>query len=153
MFNALSDAINSGGLNLKQGTVKSVDDPKNIGRIQVSIPGYLDQGDLPWVGVMRNSIFGIGPSFGTYGSPAEGSEVVVHFQNNDIHHGICLGSLITSANGTSGFGPSDWGFKDPAGNVFKVSNGSITFTSASGTSFTIDSSGNLKIQATKIFLN
>lgn len=153
MFNNLADVLTKKDLQFRLGTVESVNDPKNQGRVQVKIPGILDEGDLPWYGVNKSSVFGIGPSFGTYGSPAKGSNVLVLFQDNDIHHGLILGSVITSTTGTSGFGNGDWGFKDPQGNIFKVSQGTVTFTTASGVSFSTDSSGALKINATQIFLN
>lgn len=70
--------------------VTSLDDPKFIGRIQVTFPWLTEQIDsawaklaTPWAGSMR----------GTYLLPEVGDECVVAFQHGDLRHPYILGFL------------------------------------------------------------
>lgn len=115
-----------------EGVVVSIDDPLQLGRVQVAVPELYDPelGDVPWVGVNRYSPFGIGVNFGVYGSPAVGSNVKVRLQGGDPNYPMIVSCRQVKIN--SNFGAADWGFEDPNGHLFKVSGDRVTFTSSQG---------------------
>jgi hypothetical protein len=128
------------------GTVVSNNDPAGIGRFQVNIPELMQEGTLPWVGPKRSSPFGVGPGFGTYGSPAEGSLAIIELQNGDMNYPICVGYLLHASDKNSEFAsPNVWGYVDPSGNklVVDTSGGTYAFTHSSGTGYSIDQNGDL----------
>jgi len=63
------------------GTVFSVEDPLQAGRVRVSIPGICE----PYSNWARpKGIFGAAFAFGSFGVPPEGSQVLVQFEAGDI---------------------------------------------------------------------
>jgi hypothetical protein len=136
------------------GVVVDNEDPLGINRIKVTVPNMFsgDPQDLPWIGPLPHSPFGIGSGYGVYGSPAIGSEVAIKLQNNDAHYGILEGSLLTVKNANPKFkSPKRWGFKDPDGNELFVDmeNHAWEFTTHTGTFIKHDAEGNLNIHVTQ----
>ena len=127
------------------GKVTTNVDPKNLDRIKASVVGLYDPnlGDIPWIGPIKNSPFGFGESYGIYGTPAIGSDVLILLQDGDPHYPLYM-HVQLSANGAFPSG-SSWGFKDPAGNTLNVQGNVVNFTSASGVVINIDASGKLAI--------
>lgn len=129
------------------GTVIANVDPLGLDRVQVSVPGLYDQdeGALVWAGPKKLSSFGIGATFGVYGSPAVGAHVIVTLQNGDPHYPQ-YESILRQSNAEYPSGTS-WGFVDPVGNKFKVDleAKTVTLTTNDGVVFSTDGSGNLVV--------
>jgi phage baseplate assembly protein gpV len=127
------------------GTVTQNVDPLNLDRIQASVPGLYDpnQGAIPWIMPAKFSPFGIGSTWGVYGSPAIGSDVLIWLQKGDPHFPLYMSMQVT-ANDEFPSGKS-WGFVDPAGNTLNVQDKVIDFKSASGVVIHIDDAGKLTI--------
>jgi hypothetical protein len=99
------------------GTVFSVEDPEQAGRIQVTIPGICE----PNSGWARpRGLFGSAKNLGLYGVPPEGSEVLVQFEAGDIDSpwyepsGVAAGEMPPRIKGTLnkyGFGFGDLQFE------------------------------------------
>jgi phage baseplate assembly protein gpV len=150
MFNTINDAMAlREGLDGAYiiGTVTNNTDPLGLDRIQVTIPNlYAAEDDRPWVGPFKSSPFGIGSSWGVYGSPAVGSQVVILFQSGNPNYPAYIGGIQAKADPDFPSGTS-WGFKDPKGNKLKIdlAASTVAFTAASGASILLDSSGNAKV--------
>lgn len=156
-FQSTNDKIDEASLDAGNdgyhiGTVIFNDDPDGINRIKVSIPNLFDDTDenLPWVAPSPYSPFGIGSGFGSYGSPAIGSEVKVYFQDGDVNYGFYESSLLSKKNANPKFkNPNTWGFKDPDGNELYVNMETHVweFTTHAGTTLkhTADGDFNLNI--------
>jgi hypothetical protein len=129
-----------------KGTVLDNKDPLNLDRIRIKIPDlYEIEGvDLPWALPNKNSLFGNGDGWGTHGSPAIGSTVLVELQNGDPHYPVYT-TIKDKADAEFPSG-SSWGFKDPKGNklVVDLAADKIVFSASSGVTFTIEG-GNLKV--------
>ncbi|MGE8451915.1 MAG: hypothetical protein ACN6OP_15090 [Pseudomonadales bacterium] len=121
-------------------------DATGVGRFQVNVPGLFDDGELPQVGIIRYSPFGIGKNFGWYGSPWNGSSAVLRLQDGDASYPIAEGYLLTQQDVHPEFtDPNVWGYVDPNGTMQKVdlTQETFTFKHVSGTTYTIDQQGNL----------
>ena len=130
------------------GTVVDNQDPTGQHRFKATVPGLYDEGDLPWIGFKRDSPFGNGSNWGTHGSPAIGSMVVIQLQNGSAMHPICEGFLTLSGHADPAFAdPNSWGFRDPHGNLFVIngSEGTLSFTHQSGTVINIGSGGETSV--------
>lgn len=128
------------------GTVVSNEDPLNLMRVQVSIPGLYDPslGPVPWVGPIKDSPFGFGTGYGTYGCPQVGSTVIVEFQKGDPHRALYQ-TLPTALCPIPLFNnPNVWGFQDPIGNyqIYNLATKTYTFFLSSGVQISVDGSGN-----------
>lgn len=141
-FEILNTAINNlpKGTIFYMGTVVNNNDPLQLDRVQVNIPGLYDntKGSVPWCLPIKNGTFGQGSGYGQYGVPRVGSNVVVIFQQNDTEYPVYLGSLHNSKG--EGFGPANlWGYTDPNGNTFKVNtdNNEISYSHSSGVTVNI----------------
>ena len=80
-------------LDLYYGTVVSLSDPDNLGRIQVRILPELSESaeaDLPWVGAFTSITNGDGKSF-SHSPPAKGSPVWTVFTDDYLQVGFYLG--------------------------------------------------------------
>lgn len=133
---------------LLMGTVVNNSDPLGTNRFQVQIPGLYEDGELPWLGMVKTSPFGIGPGFGVYGSPALGALAIIELQDGDAQKPICHGfSLHVNAANPAFASPDTWGFVDPSGSTLLVNTATNTwsFTHASGTKYVIDADGNLTV--------
>jgi phage baseplate assembly protein gpV len=148
MFDTLNNGLTFiegyGGKWIK-GTVTQNVDPLNLDRVQVSIPGLYDPdlGDIPWIGPLKISPFGIGSNYGTYGTPTVGSDVAICLQNGDAHYPVYM-HLQCFPNEMFPSGTS-WGFQDPSGNQLLVQGKDIQFTSGGGFQIHIDESGNITV--------
>lgn len=132
------------------GTVVDNNDPLNTMRIKVNIPGLFDsnQGAVPWVGPIKDSPFGFGSGYGTYGCPQIGSKVIVEFQNKDPHKALYQ-TLPTALSPIPLFNsPNVWGFQDPIGNyqIYNLATKTYTFFLANGARIDVDGSGNRTTQ-------
>lgn len=128
------------------GRVVNNQDPEGIGRFQVRIPGLYEEGELPWVGGLRYSPFGVGPGFGFYGSPAVGSTAVIELQDGDANMPICKGFILTESDKEAAYTNwYTWGYVDPNGTrlLVDLQARSWTWTHVSGTGYNIDQNGNL----------
>jgi len=107
--------------------VMANDDPSKLGRIRISIPNVIDDGEhktgeFPWA-----IPFGLshqGPDYGSFGPPDVGSFVYVEFQQGDIHYPVYHGGAKNPSTGPSSVSntnyPNRYGFKDSVGNWFFV---------------------------------
>lgn len=123
-------------------------DATGVGRFQVNVPGLYDDGELPQVGMIRYSPFGIGKNFGWYGSPWNGSSAVLRLQDGDASYPIGEGYLLTQQDVHPEFtDPNVWGYVDPNGTMQRVdlTQQTFTFKHVSGTMYTIDQTGKLSI--------
>lgn len=132
------------------GVVTNNADPMGLARVQASIPGLFDpqSGEVPWIGPKKQSPFGIGPGFGTYGAPAIGSKITVMLQDGDENHPMYTGFVLAAPDVDDVFkDPNVWGFKDPAGNTFKVDlvNKTWYLDLSTGYSFHADNAGNVAV--------
>lgn len=153
-FNSTNDTLahqENYGQGYYIGTVTANNDTIGIGRVQAHIDGLFDtdQGEVPFVGPMKDSPFGFGKGakgpYGVYGMPQVGSTIKVELQNGDEHKGL-YSTLITAQSAHPWFNiPARWGFVDPAGNSLQVdmTSGAWTWTHQSGDSIAYDGSGNV----------
>ncbi len=121
-------------------------DATGTGRFQATVPGLYDDGELPQMGAIRYSPFGIGKNFGWYGSPWNGSSVLLRLQDGDASYPIAEGYLLTQQDVHPEFtDPNVWGYVDPNGTMQKVdlTQQTFTFRHVSGTMYVIDQQGNL----------
>jgi len=130
------------------GIVTYITDPKNLGRVQIKCPGVYPKGS-DWIGIQRDCIVGASPSnatsYGTFGVPPVGAEVIFELQNNDPNSAIIVGTRQTAAL-PNGWSTTAWGWLDIDGNYIQVDKKTFTlFVAASGTYLAVDSSGNITI--------
>lgn len=133
-------------------TVVDNNDPLNTGRFKAEIPELYTEGELPWIGFVKNSPFGVGPGFGVYGSPAIGSVALIRLQEGSPEHPICTGFILLSQHSDPAFkSPHVWGFKDPSGTslVVDMEADTWTFTHKTGVTLKINAQGEVQVQATK----
>lgn len=140
--------------NYVEGVVIDNIDPLGIGRIKVRVVNLMDPdlGAVPWVGAHRQSLFGQGPGFGTYGSPAIGAKVRLRLQNGDLNYTLSEADSYHTSDANPKFkSPQTWGFKDPSGNELFVNMESKDwqFTHSSGTKLSYDGQGNMTLSVTK----
>lgn len=153
-FNSVNDSIShqeNYGQGYYIGTVTANNDTIGIGRVQAHVDGLFDadQGEVPFVGPIKDSPFGFGKGakgpYGVYGMPQVGSTIKVELQNGDEHKGL-YSTLITAQSAHPWFNsPARWGFVDPAGNSLQIdmNTGAWTWTHQSGDSIAYDGSGNV----------
>ncbi len=130
------------------GKVVTNVDPENLDRIQVSVPQLYDPslGDLPWVGPMKYSPFGIGAGWGVFGAPAIGSDVAIILQQGDPHYPLYIAGIQMTA--MAGFiSGTNWGFVDPAGNTLNVNltTKEISFVAVAGVTVNIGGDGSMSV--------
>lgn len=131
------------------GKVKVNLDPIRKDRIKVEAAGLYDpgQGDVPWVGILKWSPFGISKDWGVYGSPAVGSDVAMEFQEGSPDYPLY--HSIQREKPPAEFDKDKvWGFKDPKGNWvrFDLESGEAVVNLKSGFVFTLNPDGTLKIE-------
>lgn len=139
-----------------EGTVVVNIDPDDIERIKVIIPGiYETINDCVWVGPAKQSPFGMGLGYGSFGVPQLGSTVLVELQDGDpnypIYHGGLLKSSFKTPEQKELFHEQAWGFEDPSGNRLVVDMKAKTwfFISASKVSLFITEPGDTVINIPK----
>lgn len=154
-FDSLNEFASTGDDDLRGkwfiGVVTDANDTTGQGRVKANVPGLFDtnSGDVPWIGPLKQSLFGIGPGFGFYGTPQKGAKITVILQDGDPHYPAYIGGILTAADVPAEFkDPNVWGFKDPAGNMLIVNMQAKTFrfVTADGVQISSDGSGNFQIQ-------
>ncbi|QRE00338.1 baseplate hub subunit [Burkholderia phage BCSR5] len=139
------------------GTVRQVS-PDGTGMVKAHVPGLfdMDAGDVPWIGQLKQSLFGVGAGFGMYGAAQPGAKVTVILQDGDPNYPAYIGGVLNKDDVPDEFkSPSVWGFKDPKGNklVVDLASGTFRFTHSSGAYISFDGGGNIIIKGTTIQLN
>lgn len=133
--------VDSLGNKWLRGKVKTNVDPLNLDRIQATVAGLYDPdlGPIPWIGPLKESPFGFGDGWGTYGNPAVGSDVAILLQDGNASYPVYM-HIQCFPNGAFPSGTS-WGFQDPAGNQLLVKGKDVKFTTGGGFIFHIDQAG------------
>lgn len=72
------------------GIVSDNDDPEGMGRVKLRFPWRSVEDETRWA---RIAVPMAGPDMGTYFLPEEGDEVLVAFEDGDIHHPYVVGAL------------------------------------------------------------
>lgn len=139
------------------GTVRTVN-PDGSETVKAHVPGLfdMDAGDVPWIGPLKQSLFGIGPNFGFYGAPQVGSRITIILQDGDAQYPAYIGCILNKQDIPPQFkDPNVWGFRDPAGNqlLVNIKTGEFRFTHSSGAYFSFDSGGNIVLKGKTIQLN
>lgn len=146
------------------GVVVDNNDPLRLQRIKVNIPNVFNPGvplvDLPWVGPVQRSPFGVTGKASTVNVPVIGARMVIEFQGHDTNHGLYHGCITHPDHLTTmdplllADYPHAYGFFDPLGNVLSVNlkTGSVTFkhnkkNKTGQTTLVIDPGGNILITA------
>ena len=136
------------------GTVKSLDDPQQLGRIEVYFPWLSDTNKSHWA---RVATLMAGSGRGSWFMPEKDDEVLVAFEQGDTRFPYIVGflwngqdkpprtdphkRLIRSVNGHEieiydpNISSGDRGYirlKDAHGNLIELANGRITISSKSG---------------------
>ena len=138
------------------GYVVSNADPMGIQRLQVRI-GLLHQGypdsAIPWTLPINNIFSGNAPGIGGFGVPVNGSKVAVYFPENDAANSYWLGSSMDMSSKLADFtAPTQYGWVDAAGNLFKVDTVQKTWTyNMVDGSYLQFSNGTLNIVASSTF--
>jgi len=77
---------------VRVATVRDNEDPEDIGRVKLSFPWRDADDESYWARIATNMS---GDGYGTYFLPEVGDEVLVAFENGDIHSPVVVGSLWT----------------------------------------------------------
>lgn len=133
------------------GTVINNKDPLKMRRIQVMIEpiwGKVPVAELPWCRPCQTTTFGGVSTAGFFVVPNEQSQVVIILQKGDPSFPEYVADFISTANTIPLFSinyPTRYGFTDEQGTYFVVDRtaGTVEFYHKSGTSFTIDSAGDV----------
>ena len=72
------------------GIVSDNDDPEGLGRVKLRFPWRTVEDESRWA---RIAVPMAGPDSGTYFLPEEGDEVLVAFEDGDIHYPYVVGAL------------------------------------------------------------
>jgi phage baseplate assembly protein gpV len=103
------------GASVTLGRVVSVEDPRAVGRVQVSLPAY-GEVDLGWLSVLCP---GAGPGKGIVALPDVGDLVVVALPHENPAEGIVLGAIYGPASptdsGVEGAAVKRWTLHSSAG--------------------------------------
>lgn len=142
--------------------VESNDDPQQMGRIKVTIPGILDGIPVerkPWIYPWHPPELGATDGhISTFMVPRVDSGVIVTFPYEDIYFGFYVGhwdTLVTKPFDAFSEDEEDYpnvyGFTDSDGNQYKVNMVShiITLKHKSGTKLIIDAEGTVTIDGVK----
>lgn len=70
--------------------VRDNEDPENLGRVKLQYPWRDADDESPWARIATNMT---GDDYGSYFLPEVGEEVLVAFENGDIHNPVVMGSL------------------------------------------------------------
>lgn len=70
--------------------VSDIEDPENLARVKLEFPWRDDDGESYWARIATNMT---GDDYGTYFLPEVDDEVLVGFENGDIHNPVVIGSL------------------------------------------------------------
>lgn len=88
------------GVKFYKGVVVDNNDPLHLDRVKAYIPELYDQalGPIPWICPIKQSMFGQGKGFGSFGVPPIGSILTILLQNNDPNFPLYVGYFLTQAN-------------------------------------------------------
>ncbi|MEA3064219.1 MAG: hypothetical protein QOJ27_654 [Sphingomonadales bacterium] len=100
-----------------RGEVLNVLDPFGLGRIQVSVPGLLDNSTMAWA---MPCLPGAGPSVGFFTIPPVGAKVWVEFERGDLDYPIWSGGFWGSGETPAPMGPTQAMTHVWAGDNFKI---------------------------------
>ena len=81
---------NSGIGGVRVAIVRDNEDPENLGRVKLEFPWRDADDESYWARIATDMT---GDEYGTYYLPEIGDEVLVGFENGDIHNPIVIGSL------------------------------------------------------------
>ncbi len=136
-----------------QGTVIFNEDPKKLGRVQVSIKMWEDLDDdlLPWCTPELPNFLGNNKQNLMLSIPEVGTDVTVFFPNKDKNNPAYKGTYLTNLNVNKENVlfenyPQTYGWVDSILNFFKVNKTKkeIIFQHSSGTNIKIIENGNIK---------
>lgn len=134
-----------------RGEVVDVNDPKKSGRVRIRVFSIFDDvpvDSIPWA-IMGNGVIGGLADYGSFFVPDMGSHVLVVFENGDPEQPIYLGGLPAKPHN-----PSEKDKNYPNNKILKTKqhtielndgSGEVKVTTGSGTTITIDGSGNMTI--------
>ena len=88
--NNSQDSENEGMSGVRVAIVTDNKDPENLGRVKLRYPWRAQADESDWARVATEMT---GNDYGTYFLPEVEDEVLVGFENGDIHHPIVLGAL------------------------------------------------------------
>lgn len=130
--------------------VVSNNDPEGLNRVKVTIEGKLEgePNSLPWMAPLRLAPFGQGAGFGTFGTPPVGADLLVYLQDGDAEYGFYVAGYLGLQNKHATFSnPNIYGYQDPSGTIMvaNMSEGTMSFTHASGYTYTIASDGSFTL--------
>lgn len=138
-----------------KGKVVDNNDPEKMRRVRVEIPqlyGKATPEQLPWAYVRISSILGQTPTVGAFGVLVLDSEVWVELQSGDPKFPVVVGvhekpGLAKPLSDTNY--PNRYGFEDGTGNSVFLdrSDKTIGITTASGITISIDTDGNITMNA------
>ena len=100
-----------------RGEVLNVLDPLGLGRIQVSVPGLLDNTTLAWA---MPCLPGAGPNVGIFVIPPVGAKVWVEFERGDLDYPIWSGGFWGTGETPAPMGPTQAVTRVWAGDNFKL---------------------------------
>ena len=100
-----------------RGEVENAVDPLGLGRVQVSVPDVLGDGQLAWA---MPCIMGAGPGVGFFALPPQGAKIWVEFERGDPGYPIWSGGFWVAGDTPVSFGPEQAMTKCWAGDNFKL---------------------------------
>lgn len=103
------------------GVVIDINDPKNLCRVRVIIPGLLDKDNDIWFTRVAPTLPGV-----VYATPRQGQRIRVWFKDNTLTSGVYGLDYVHKDTGLSMFQPGDYGFADLNSNAWRV-RGSNTY--------------------------
>lgn len=137
-----------------RATVLNNSDPLQLGRVKAEVIPYfigIDETLIPWAVPKNGMSGGAGAGFGVSDIPAVGSEVWVFFEFGDVYQPVYDGGASNGVMGLPSFittnYPNTRGFQTPSGIKFYINDTTktVTLTHPSGTSFVMDTTGDLSI--------
>jgi phage baseplate assembly protein gpV len=125
------DKLNRKFYGVVTGKVRSVSDPLNLGRVQLTLPFLDDSDSSPWARVAAPMA---GQFHGHYFIPSVDDEVLVAFEHGDVKAPYVIGALWTVKSQPPVMSPSDEkrAIRTPGGNqiVFEDRPAAITIQTA-----------------------
>lgn len=117
------------------GIVTDINDPLNLCRVKVVIPGILDVDNEVWFTREISNFPGV-----AYNTPRLGQRIRVWFRDGNINKGVYGFDYVHEVTQLKLFEPGDYGFADLNFNLFRVRGRSTTIKTGS-----INLEGNLNV--------
>lgn len=122
-----------------RGKVENNVDPKNLGRLQISVPAVLGDGKSSWA---MPCVPYAGKQVGFFSMPANGTNIWVEFENGDPDYPIWTGCFW-------GDGELPQSASSPDIRMVKANAGTITINESKGSEgITIETASGMKISIT-----